>query len=90
MKNLFTIAVLLFSFTSLFANNPEPKLWNNKGITQTFKKGDTVLIKAGSDSAKYVTSGKVEFICNGEYIKVNGYFIKISDIDVITKYYHIK
>jgi hypothetical protein len=87
-KLILTSAVLLLSFSAL-ASNP-PKLWNNKGITQTFKKGDTVKIKAGSKSSAYVVTGKVQHVCNAKYIKVNGYFVAIADIDVIIKYYNVK
>jgi hypothetical protein len=90
MKNLLiTSSIVLFSF-SVFSNNPEPKKWNNKGIEQTFKRGDLVAVKQGTKSAKYVLTGKVDSVCNANYIKVNGYFVAISDIDVITKYYHVK
>jgi hypothetical protein len=84
---------LVFAIVSLsaFSNNIEPKKWNNNGADKAqFKKGDTVTVKAGTKSAKYVLSGKVEAVCNANYIKVDGYFIAISDVDAITKYYHVK
>jgi len=89
-KFILTSAVLLLSFSVLASTPNPPKLWNNKGIAQTFKKGDTVKIKAGSKSSAYVLTGKVEHVCNANYIKVNGFFVAIADIDVITKYYHVK
>lgn len=86
MKNLtITIAALLLS-TSLIASTPEPKLWNNLGKEFTFKRGDIIKIKSGSNSAKYVLAGKVEAVCNSKYIKVDGYFVAIKDVEVITKY----
>jgi len=92
MKNsILTIAMLtLVSFSSIANNVDEPKLWNNTGKEMTFKKGDAVKIKNGSKSSAYVLSGKVEHICNKSYIKVNGYFVAISDVQVITKYNTVK
>ena len=80
---------LLFSFSSM-ASNVDPKICNNTGKELTFKKGDTVTIKAGSKSSAYVLTGKVEHVCNASYIKVNGYFVAISDVDAIVKYNTIK
>lgn len=89
-KLIITIAFLLLSILS-FGNNIEPVTeWNNKGKALTFKKGDTVLIKKGSNASKYVVTGKVEFVCNSQYIKVNGYFVQIQDVEVITKYNTVK
>ena len=87
MKNLFfTIAMLtLVSFSSM-ANNIGPELWNNTGKGLTFHKGDVIRVKAGSKSSAYVLTGKVEHVCNASYIKVNGYFVAISDVEVITEY----
>lgn len=92
MKNLIsTIAIsLLVSFSSMANNNEEPKLWNNNGQELTFKKGDTIKVKAGSKSSVYVLTGKVEHVCNKSYIKVNGFFVAISDVEVITKYNTVK
>lgn len=91
MKNsIITIVIsLIFSFSAM-ASNVEPKPWNNTGKELTFKKGDTVTIKAGTKSAVYVLTGKVEHVCNASYIKVNGYFVRISDVEVITKYNTMK
>ena len=89
-KLIVTISItLLVSFSSM-ASNVDPKLWNNTGKELTFKKGDTIKVKAGSKSAAYVLSGKVEHICNKSYIKVNGYFVAIADVEVITKYNNVK
>lgn len=85
-----TIAISLLVSFSAIANNPNPALWNNKGIAKTFKKGDTVKVKAGSKSSAYVLSGKVQHICNANYIKVDGYFVAIADVEVITKYNTVK
>jgi hypothetical protein len=92
MKNsILTIAMLtMVSFSSMANNIDENTLWNNTGKGLTFKKGDTVKIKNGSKSSAYVLSGKVEHICNKSYIKVNGYFVAISDVEVITKYNTVK
>jgi hypothetical protein len=92
MKNsIITIAMLtLVSFSSMANNIDENTLWNNTGKGLTFKKGDTVKIKNGSKSSAYVLIGKVEHICNASYIKVNGYFVAISDVEVITKYNTVK
>lgn len=88
----FTLS-LVFAVVSLtaFGNNIEPKKWNNNGADKAqFKKGDTVKIKEGTTGAKYLLTGKVEHVCNSKYIKVDGYFIAIADVDAITKYYHVK
>jgi hypothetical protein len=86
-----TIAIsLLVSFSSMANNIDENTLWNNTGKGLTFKKGDTVKIKNGSKSSAYVLSGKVEHVCNASYIKVNGYFVAISDVEVIIKYNTVK
>lgn len=91
MKNLlFTIALVLVSFSSIASNIDDSKLWNNTGKEMTFKKGDTIKVKAGSKSAAYVLAGKVEHVCNASYIKVDGYFVAISDVEVITKYNTVK
>jgi len=91
MKNLlFTIALVLVSFSSIASNIDDSKLWNNTGKEMTFKKGDTIKVKAGSKSAAYVLTGKVEHVCNASYIKVNGYFVAISDVEIITKYNTVK
>jgi len=92
MKNsILTIAItLLVSFSSMANNIDENTLWNNTGKELTFKKGDTVKIKNGSKSSAYVLSGKVQHVCNKSYIKVNGYFVSISDVEVITKYNTVK
>jgi hypothetical protein len=92
MKNsILTIAItLLVSFSSMANNIDENTLWNNTGKEMTFKKGDTVKVKAGSKSSAYVLTGKVEHVCNASYIKVNGYFVAISDVEVITKYNTVK
>ena len=85
-----TIAIsLLVSFSSM-ASNLEPKPWNNTSKELTFKKGDTVTVKAGSKSSAYVLTGKIEHVCNASYIKVNGYFVAITDVEVITKYNTVK
>ena len=93
MKNsILTIAItLLVSFSSMANNNEDPKLWNN-GETkdQTFKKGDTIKVKAGSKSSAYVLVGKIEHVCNSEYIKINGYFVAVSDVEVIVKFNTVK
>lgn len=91
MKNLlFTIALVLVYFSSIASNIDDSKLWNNTGKEITFKKGDTIKVKAGSKSAAYVLTGKVEHVCNASYIKVNGYFVAISDVEIITKYNTVK
>jgi len=91
MKNLlFTIALVLVSFSAIASNIDDSKLWNNTGKEMTFKKGDTIKVKAGSKSAAYVLTGKVEHVCNASYIKVNGYFVAISDVEIITKYNTVK
>lgn len=90
LQIIFAILFCLFSLCSN-ANNIEPKKWNNTGADKAqFKKGDTVKIKAGTTGAKYVLVGKVQAVCNANYIKVDGYFIAIADVDAITKYYHVK
>jgi len=90
-KFTLTIALTFFVSFSAIANNiDDSKLWNNKGIEQTFKKGDLVKIKAGSKSAVYVLTGKVQAVCNASYIKVDGYFVAIADVEVITKYNTVK
>lgn len=85
---LLTIAMITLSLTSMSASSIDDttKPWNNTGKELTFRKGDTVKIKSGSKSAAYVTVGKVQHICNKSYIKVDGYFVAISDVEVITKY----
>lgn len=92
MRNLIlTIAItFLVSFASFANELPEPKLWNNTGKELTFKKGDTVKIKSGSKSSAYVLIGKVQHVCNASYIKVDGYFVAIADVEVITKYNTVK
>lgn len=90
MKNSILTIALLVSFSSMANNIDESKIWNNKGKELTFKKGDTVKIKNGSKSSAYVLTGKVEHICNKSYIKVNGYFVAIADVEVITKYNTVK
>ena len=92
MKNLFfTIAMLtLVSFSSIANTIDDSSLWNNTGKELTFKKGDEIKVKAGSKSAAYVLSGKVEHVCNASYIKVNGYFVAVADVEVITKYNTVK
>lgn len=86
-----TIAIsLLVSFSSIANTIDDSSLWNNTGKELTFKKGDTVTVKAGSKSSAYVLTGKIEHVCNSEYIKVNGYFVAISDVEVITKYNTVK
>lgn len=86
-----TIAIsLLVSFSSIANTIYDSSLWNNTGKELTFKKGDTVTVKAGSKSSAYVLTGKIEHVCNSEYIKVNGYFVAISDVEVITKYNTVK
>jgi hypothetical protein len=90
-KFTLTIALtFLVSFSAIANNIDDSKLWNNKGIEQTFKKGDTVKIKAGSKSSAYVLTGKVQHVCNAKYIKVNGYFVAVADVEVITKYNTVK
>ena len=89
-KTITTIAITLFFSFSSMASNIEPKLWNNTGKELTFKKGDTVKIKAGSKSSAYVLIGKVQHVCDSRYIKVNGYFVAIADVEVITKYNTVK
>ncbi len=90
MKKILTSAVMLLSFTVLFANEVDPKLWNNNGKEKTFHKGDSIKVKAGTKSSKYVSLGTVETVCNANYIKVDGYFVAIADVEVITKYYTAK
>lgn len=91
MKNsILTIAITLLVSFSAMASNLEPKPWNNTGKELTFKKGDTVTVKAGSKSSAYVLAGKVEHVCNASYIKVNGYFVAIADVEVIAKYNTVK
>jgi len=92
MKNLLSkIAItLLVSFSSMANNIDDNSLWNNKGKELTFKKGDTIKVKSGSKSAAYVLTGKVEHVCNASYIKVNGFFVAISDVEIITKYNTVK
>lgn len=92
MKNsILTIAMLtLVSFSSIANNIDDSALWNNTGKELTFRKGDTVKVKVGSKSSAYVLSGKVEHVCNASYIKVNGYFVAIADVEVITKYNTVK
>lgn len=89
----FTLS-LVFAVISLnaFGSNIEPKKWNNNGAHKVtaFKKGDTVMIKAGTKSAVYVKAGKIETICSAKYVKIDGYFISILDIEVITKYNTVK
>lgn len=82
-KSITTIAISLLVSFSAMANNID-------GDKATFKKGDTVTIKAGSKSSAYVLTGKVEHVCNASYIKVNGYFVAIEDVEVITKYNTVK
>jgi len=90
MKKFTLTIALLVSFSAIANNIEEPKLWNNKGIDKTFKKGDAVKIKVGSKSSVYVLTGKVQAVCNANYIKVDGYFVAIADVEVIIKYYHVK
>ena len=86
-----TIAIsLLVSFSSIANTIDDSSLWNNTGKELSFIKGDTVTVKAGSKSSAYVLTGKIEHVCNSEYIKVNGYFVAISDVEVITKYNTVK
>lgn len=90
-KSIITIAIsLLVSFSSMANNIDENTLWNNNCKEMTFKKGDTIKVKSGSKSAAYVLTGKVEHVCNKSYIKVNGYFVAIADVEVITKYNTVK
>lgn len=86
-KSILTIVLLvLVSFTAIGNNIDDSILWNNTGKELTFKKGYTIKVKAGSKSAAYVLSGKVQHVCNSQYIKVNGYFVAVADVEVITKY----
>ena len=85
-KLIVTIALVIASST--FANNttPKNKEWNDNGASvtaQTYHKGDEVIIKKGN---QYVSYGVITAICNYNSVKVNGYFVKINDIEVITKY----
>jgi len=85
-KSILTIVLLvLVSFSSIGQTHSLNLNWNNPK-EMTFKKGDTIKVKAGSKSAAYVLSGKVEHVCNSQYIKVNGYFVAVADVEVITKY----
>jgi len=89
MKNsIITISMLLLVSFSSLANNGE--VWNNTGKDKTFKVGDEVTIKAGSKSAEYVLSGKIEHVCNDNWVKIDGFFIKVSDVEVIVKYKNVK
>ena len=91
MKNsILTIAISLLVSFSAIASNVEPQPWNNTCKELTFKKGDTVTVKAGSKSSAYVLTGKIEHVCNTSYIKVNGYFVAIADVELITKYNTVK
>ena len=91
-KSIFTIATIatiLFATTATATTidpNNANKEWNNKGKELTFKKGDTVKIKVGSFGSQFLTVGIVDYVCNSKYLKVNGFFILISDIEVITLY----
>ena len=84
------VVVAVAMIVTVAASASETPEWNNKGIVKTFHKGDTVRIKAQSESAKYVTVGTVEAICNADYIKVNGYFVAIANVEVITEYFTTK
>jgi len=86
-KLLFSIVMVLVSFTS-FANETNPILWNNNGTHKqiTVKKGDTVKIKECCNGSKFVKSGVITSISSNNWVKINGYFVKISDIEVITEY----
>lgn len=91
MKNtILTIALVLVSFSSFANNTIDGDKWNNTGKELTFKKGDVILIKKGSKSATYVLGGKVQAICSSTYIKVDGYFVAITDVEVIVKYNTVK
>ena len=82
-KIILSLALLSFSFSSLAS---DPIVWNNKGEhTQvTLKKGDTVTIKV--NARKYVTNGVISSICSAKWVKINGYFVAVENIEVITKY----
>lgn len=87
MKNLIiTITLTLVSLTAMGNNNPIE--WNNNGIHAqlTVKKGDRVSISEKSNVYKYVKFGTIQHICNAKYVKINGYFVKVSDIETINVY----
>jgi hypothetical protein len=88
MKNLlFTIVLVLVSFTSN-ASETNPIEWNNNGTHKqvTVKVGDTVKIKDCCDGSKFVKYGVISSLSSNNWVKINGYFVKISDIEVITEY----
>ena len=89
MKNsILTIAMLtLVSFSSMAKDN-NPIEWNNNGAHKqvTVKIGDTVKIKGCCNASKYVNAGVISAISSNNWVKINGYFVKVSDIEVITKY----
>jgi hypothetical protein len=88
MKNLlFTIVLVLVSLSS-FSNETNPIEWNNNGTHKqvTVKVGDTVKIKDCCNGSKYVKSGVITSLSSNNWVKINGYFVKVSDIEVITEY----
>jgi ribosomal protein S17 len=92
MKNLlFTIVLVLVSFTSN-ASEKNPIEWNNNGTHKqvTVKVGDTVKIKDCCNASKYVSEGVVTAISSKDWVKINGYFVKVTDIELITKYNTVK
>jgi len=85
-KSILTIVLLVLVSFSSIGQTHSLKFNCNDPKEITFKKGDTIKVKAGSKSAAYVLSGKVQHVCNSQYIKVNGYFVAVADVEVITKY----
>lgn len=102
MKNLtISLAMFLMSVNSFATETPTPttpsksvnssKVWNtNTDKVRTFKKGDLITIIKGSDSSKYLSGGIVQHVCNKDFIKVNNYFVKVVDVEMIVKYSNVK
>lgn len=81
MKNLI-ISIALIATSTMFSKDIPATKWNNDGTHKvlTFKKGDNVIIKQNSKAIAYVNSGTITAITGNGFVKINGYFVRASDI----------